>query len=109
MAVKIERLDNVVATTFVTPTSRYATSAVLAYGEDSILTFETYKRSTTAITAQDRFLVVPPGEEYRPDLTSFRAYNTVDFWWKILQTNNISDIFDYKAGLNIRIPTPLNL
>jgi len=107
MAVSVEEAE-VVARRFVTATSRYANSQVLLYGSDRLLTFETYKRTAFEPSDSDRFAVVPPGEEYRPDLTSFRAYGTVDYWWLILETNSISDIFDYKTGLNIRIPQPYN-
>lgn len=93
------------ATEFVTPSSRYADSSVFVYGESGIITFETYKRRTFVPTEADRFDIVPPGEEFRPDKTSFRAYGTVDFWWSIMEANNIKDIFNYKAGTNIRIPS----
>lgn len=107
MAVSIQSIDTN-PRTFVTATSRYASSQVLLYGDDKITTFETYKREPFVNSDSDRFAVVPPGEEYRPDLTSYRAYGTVDYWWQILQANQIFDIYDYKSGLNIRIPTPFN-
>ena len=108
MAVPIE-VSSSLATAFVAPTSRYSSSDVLLYGKDKILTFATFKRQVTELTEDDKFAVIPPGEEFRPDLTSFRAYGTVDFWWQIMQVNKIYDIFDYKAGKNIRIPSPLNI
>lgn len=107
MAVPVE----IVATdarTYVTSTSRYANSQVMLYGEDRLATFTTYKRTRIGTSDQDRYMVVPPGEEYRPDLTSYRAFGTVDYWWQIMQANNISDIFDYKAGTNLRIPSPFS-
>ena len=45
-----------------------------------------------------------PGQEYRPDLVSNRVYGTPDFWWRIMEANNIKDVFEFKAGLNLRIP-----
>lgn len=93
------------ATTFVPPSSRYANSNVLKYGEEGVLTFETYKRQSSLTNPNDQFTIVTPGEQYRPDKTSFKAYGTVDFWWAIMEANQIKDIFDYVAGLNIRIPS----
>ena len=95
---------NISPTTFVTPSSRYAKSSVIQYGNNQILTFTTYKRNNPTISSSDKFTIVPPGEEYRPDLTSYRAYNTVDYWWLIMEFNGIFDIYDYKSGTNIRIP-----
>jgi len=96
-------------TQFVNSTSRYADSEVILYGEQSIITFKTYKKTTIPENADDRFLVIPQGEEFRPDKTSRRAYGTVNLWWKIMQANNISDIYDYRAGKNIRIPSSFGL
>ena len=92
-------------TRFVTPTSRYINSAILYYGDANRLTFETYKRKTTPQTTSDKFMVISKGSEFRPDLVSQDVYGFPDFWWKILQANNMFDIFDFKAGTNIRIPS----
>ena len=100
---------NLDPTTFVLPSSRYASSVVIFYGEDGIITFNTYKKQQLAENADDQFALVLPGEEFRPDKTSRRAYGTTDFWWRILEANNIKDVFDYKAGLNIRIPSAFGL
>lgn len=89
---------------FVTISSRYADSEVIYYTENKILTFKIYKKKTQSLSSKDKYMVIPPGAEYRPDLVSQSAYGTSDFWWKILEANNIKDIFEFKAGLNIRIP-----
>lgn len=89
---------------FVTPTSRYSGSKVLYYNENKLLTFETYKKTTIPTSTQDKYAVISPGLEYRPDLVSYRAYGTVDFWWKILEANGMKDIWEFKSGENIRIP-----
>jgi len=89
---------------FVTASSRYMNSNVIYYTENKILTFDTYKKRPTQPSEQDKNFYVRPEFEYRPDLVSYRAYGTVDFWWKIMETNEIKDIFDFKAGLNIIIP-----
>jgi hypothetical protein len=50
-------------------------------------------------------MIIPPQFEYRPDRLSYELYGTVDLWWKIMEANDIKDIFDFKAYLNIRIPS----
>ena len=107
MAIPI-RKSTTRATGYVTATSRYVQSDVLVYGEDGILTFEIYKRPDAIVTTNDQITVIPAGEEYRPDLTSFRAYGTVDLWWKIMQFNGFADVYQYKANLTIRIPAQYN-
>jgi hypothetical protein len=89
---------------FVPISSRYAETPVVYYTENKILTFATYKKVNIPMTERDRYYVVTPGTEYRPDLVSKSIYGTPDFWWKIMEANNIIDIFKFKAGLNIRLP-----
>ena len=100
---------NIRPTIFVTASSRFAKSSVIQYGDNQILTFTTYKRNNRSTSSSDKFTIVPAGEEYRPDLTSYRAYNTVDYWWLIMEFNGIFDVYDYRAGLNLRIPSANNL
>jgi len=110
MAIPVERVNpkTTTASDFVPATSRYVGAAVLLYGEDRLLTFESYKRKDVAFQDDDLLGTVSPGQEYRPDLTALDAYGTSDLWWKIMEANNINDVYDYKAGINIRIPSPLN-
>jgi hypothetical protein len=90
--------------TFVPVTSRYADATVIYYTNNKLLAFKTYVRGTYPINSKDKYVVVSKRYEYRPDLTSNDAYGTSDFWWKILEANGLMDIWDFKAGLNIRIP-----
>lgn len=92
---------------FVTPTSRYMESKVVYYTERGLLTFNTYKRSENVPSENDKYMVITPGYEYRPDLLSQQAYGVVDFWYRIMEANNIYDIYDFKAGRNIVIPDVL--
>jgi len=108
MAVPIQILTTPVSK-FVLPTSRYNSCQVMLWSEKGVLTLTTYKRTPITEQPDDMFRVLSKGEEYRPDKTSFAAYDTVDFWWRIMEANNIKDIFDYKAGLNIRIPSRTSL
>lgn len=95
---------NIDSRRFVPPSSRYLESQILYYTENNLLTFETYKRKDIARSNKDKYAVISPGVEYRPDLVSNQAYGTVDFWWKILEANGMKDIWEFKAGTNIRIP-----
>jgi hypothetical protein len=89
---------------FVTITSRYYNSEVIYYTDKKFLTFNTYKKNKYPQSQQDRFMVIEKGYEYRPDLVSEQAYNLPDFWWKILEANDMKDIYEFKSGTNIRIP-----
>lgn len=103
MAIYTEK-TNIDAKRFVPMTSRYSDSEILYWSERKMLTFTIYKKKNFAPSQRDKFFVITPGTEYRPDLVSQTAYGTVDFWWKIMEANNIKDIFEFKAGVNIRIP-----
>lgn len=92
---------------FVPVTSRYAESRVIYYTERKILTYSTYRKGEYAPKENDRFMVVEKYHEYRPDKVSFAAYGTSDFWWKIMEANNLKDVYDFKAGLNVRLPDVL--
>lgn len=89
---------------YVNMASRYAESKVLKYSEKGFLTFETYKKKAYTPSSNDMFTVISAGVEYRPDLLSYQIYGVPDFWWRIMEVNGIMDIFDFKAGLTIRIP-----
>ncbi len=92
------------ANRFVTVSSRYASTPVIYYTENKYLTFPIYKKTRIPLSTNDKYYVVNAGTEYRPDLISQLAYGSVDFWWRIMQANDIKDVFDLKAGKNIRIP-----
>lgn len=89
---------------FVNFSSRYTDSTVVYYTENKLLTFNTYKKKDFKTSTSDKFMPITPRYEYRPDLVSQMAYGTSDFWWKIMEVNGIKDIYDFKTGLNIRIP-----
>jgi hypothetical protein len=95
---------NVPATTFVNSTSRYANSRVYLYGDQKRITFEIYKRIPIVENPNDKVTTIPPGAEYRPDIVSKQVYGVVDFWWTILEANQMNDVFDFKAGTSIRLP-----
>jgi len=103
MAVKVE-FTNINPRKFVDALSRYADSTVMYWGDNHLLTFTTYKKHKYPSSGADRFAVIPGNWEYRPDLVSNQAYGAPDFWWRIMEANNIKDVFDFKAGLTIRLP-----
>lgn len=103
MANKIDYSDTR-PTEFVTKLSRYANSKVLYYSDERIITFETYKRKKYNPSARDQVAVITPGVEFRPDLMSFEKYGLPDFWWKIMEANNMKDVTEFKAGRTIVLP-----
>lgn len=101
--------ERLVATDYVIPSSRYIASAVGYYGPQKKITFAIYQRKEILEQPNDKYMVITAGVEYRPDLVSNLVYGTVDFWWAILQANNIADIIDFKAGRTIRLPNAIGL
>lgn len=95
---------NISSKRFISFSSRYINSKVLYYGDNNKLTFETYKRKKIISSPSDKFLLINSSNEYRPDLVSYAAYGTVDYWWYIMEFNGIKDIYDFKSGITLRIP-----
>lgn len=49
--------------------------------------------------------VIDKDTENRPDLISFRVYNSVIYYWVVLQYNNVVDIQEeLKSGTELRLP-----
>ena len=92
------------ASEVVVPTSRYYKGVVIYYGEQRKLTFETYLRTPYVPVGDESVMLITKGVEYRPDLVSFQVYGFPDGWWKILEANQMHDIFDFKAGKTIILP-----
>ena len=97
------------STNSVPPTSRYANAKMIYYGSANKITLKTYKRTSVQrkINSEDKFMVITPGVAYRPDLVSNEVYGIPDFWWKIMERNYMKDILDFKAGVNIILPTDI--
>jgi len=104
MANYIEYASNLVPDLYVVPTSRYVNSRVVYYGNQKKMTFDTYKKSQISDNQDDKYMLITAGYEYRPDLVSQKAYFTPDYWWRIMEANNIIDILDFKQGITVRIP-----
>lgn len=92
---------------FATKTSRYLNSKVVYYTENKLLTYTLYRKSKRIRTGKEKYALITSEYEFRPDKVSSRFYGTPDFWWKIMEVNNIKDILDFKAGLSIILPTNL--
>ena len=108
MANKIEYTNLRPTDGFVNYGSRYANSSkIIYYGNNRVLSFTTYKKSRYPESSADKFTVIPPGMEYRPDKVSLETYGTVDYWWKILEANGMNDIYAFKSGTNIRLPATI--
>ena len=106
MPTQIQTATGLKNSDFVTNTSRYAKSTIIYWGDKKVITFETYKRQPKTFSKQDKFLVVKAGEEFRPDLIAQRAYGAslISIWWKIMEANDVFDVFDLRVGLTLRIP-----
>lgn len=106
MAVTIKPATGLVQANFVAPTSRYITSPVIYWGNNNVITFETYKRKPKVFSNNDKYMQITPGLQYRPDLITQKAFGTqlIGYWWKIMEANNIFDVFDLKVGVTLRIP-----
>lgn len=84
--------------------SRYVNQNIIYWGDKKLLTFDTYIRKKYVPTGKEKVMVITKGVEYRPDLVSYDVYGIPDAWWKILQANNMKDVWDFKAGVTILIP-----
>ena len=107
MANKIE-ITKILANKMVASGSRYEDNKVIYYGEDKYITFPIYRRRNISSGDRDKYTVINKSTEYRPDLVSQDFYGTSIFWWKIMEKNNIRDIWDFKSGLSILIPETFN-
>lgn len=107
MANKIEEATGISPASFVDSSSRYRAAEVIYYGDRRFITFKTYKKTPIESSQDDRFYVITKGTEFRPDLVSTRAYGNPRLWWRILEANNMKDVWEFRSGVNIVIPSPL--
>jgi hypothetical protein len=87
-----------------TPSSRYRKQSVIYYGEKKLLTFDTYVRRPYIAKGNEKVMMVTKGVEYRPDLVSNDYYGFPDNWWRIMEANNMIDIWEFRAGRTILLP-----
>ena len=56
------------------------------------------------------YYVVQSSDLMRPDMISYKLYQTVNYWWLLLYINNIYDPFnDLYAGLQMKVPSLLDI
>ena len=53
--------------------------------------------------------IVEARENCRPDIIAEEAYGDPRLAWVILSANNLSDLFDLRTGMRIRIPSSISL
>jgi hypothetical protein len=104
MPASIIPITTVVKSDFIDGASRYNSSPLIYWGDLNQKTFKIYKRKAYVSSPDDKFGVITGRTQYRPDLISYVAYGDSRYWWKIMEANNIFDVMDLKAGLNILIP-----
>lgn len=84
--------------------SRYLKQRVIYWGDENLLTFDTYIRKPYVPTGNEKIQVITKGVEFRPDLVSYDVYGMVDAWWRILEANGMHDITDFVTGTTIILP-----
>jgi hypothetical protein len=84
--------------------SRYRKQTIIYYGEQKYLTFDLYFRRPYVREGNEKVMVITKGLEFRPDLVSYDYYGFPDNWWKILEANNMMDIYQFIAGRTIMLP-----
>jgi hypothetical protein len=87
--------------------SRYRTSRSYVYEETGKMAFEIYKRVPIAEDDADQYTVIQAQHQYRPDLMAYEIWGFSDLWWVLLVANNITDIYDFDIGKNIRVPAKI--
>ncbi len=88
----------------VDPTSRYNNKPVIYYGVKPKVTFSLYKKKNLTFSPGDKFYEITKEVEFRPDLVSYYSYGVPDYWWRIMEMNDMKDVLEFRAGKNIRIP-----
>jgi len=87
--------------------SRYLSQKVIYWGDNNIITFDTYNRRKYVPTGQEPLMLLNKSLEYRPDLVAFDMYRASELWWYILEANGMKDITEFVSGKTIIIPNIL--
>jgi len=73
--------------------------------ESGILRYGLWEPLDIVLNGTESSIVVDSTSENRPDLISMEVYGVVDYWWVIMQVNNIlMPIRDLVAGKILIIP-----
>ena len=86
--------------------SRYQQTPVIQNSTTGFSTLQIYRQQPDSYSIEDnsRMYEVGPASAFRPDRISAEAYGSVEYWWMILEANNISGIDELKPGLTLRVP-----
>jgi len=69
-----------------------------------------WERRTFASHPTDKEFVIPAEYHQRPDKLAYDIYGRTDYYFFLLQRNNIIDIFDeFVTGKTIFLPTPTRM
>jgi hypothetical protein len=90
---------------YASTTSRYWKKQLIYYGDLPKVTFAIYKKKKLIFSPQDKFYEITKDVEFRPDLVSFYSYGLPDYWWRIMEMNDMKDILEFRSGRNIRLPS----
>jgi hypothetical protein len=56
------------------------------------------------------YYIVTDSDIKRPDIISYRCYNTVTLWWVIMYINQIlNPLVDIKVGMSLTIPSVFDI
>ena len=50
-------------------------------------------------------IVVTNVTEARPDLLSYYVYESTDYWWVLMEMNEVTNVSDITAGMVIKYPS----
>lgn len=90
--------------------SRYDKKDQLLLKDNTIVIRNLRKEDMTpVIDTNSTQHIIEAKEQYRPDVVAYNVYGDARFAWIIMSANNIKDIFDFKTGLLITIPSITSL
>jgi hypothetical protein len=63
------------------------------------------RMSSFNVTKPLRYYQVAGHEDQRPDMICNNIYGTIDYWWILVQFNDIVDVFtELKEGMILKVP-----
>jgi hypothetical protein len=90
----------------ISETSRYKNGvATVINGRNYIMT---RKLLNLPLSADDFYILLDEGNQFRPDIISKQVYDDPNYGWAIMEVNGITNFLELAAGTRLRIP-PLDL
>ncbi|MNK44106.1 hypothetical protein D3C87_628280 [compost metagenome] len=90
------------------PVTRYSNGSAYAATPQSSWYLDNLVLRNILPDPTDKAMVISTKHDMRPYNLSYELYGTKDYWWvfQVLNIGVIRDpIYDFKAGLQIRVPT----